>query len=420
MGSRLARRLGLFDAVVVGLGAMLGAGVFSAFAPAARAAGNALIAALIVAALVAALNAYASARLAARHPDSGGTYVYARVRLGPAWGFVAGWGFVIGKLASCAAMAMTFGHHVAPAHPHLAALGAVLAVTSAGALGVQKTALITRVLVFLVVVALLVAIVAVAGGGAADGARVWPLEPTSLGGLLQAAGFLFFAFAGYARLATLGEEVLEPARTIPRAIALALGLTLALYLAVAVAVVAGLPTARLAASDAPLAAAVEAGQLAAWGPIVRVGAAAASLGVLLSLTLGVGRTIFAMARNGDLPVALAHVDARSHGPLRAQLAVGALVAAVASVADLRGAIGFSSCAVLVYYTLTHAAAWTLGRRAVHALGIAGCLALVMSLPWASIAGGLGLLASGALVYVMRSRRSRRRSPRPPASRADRG
>lgn len=401
--SRLARRLGLFDAVVVGLGAMLGAGVFSAFAPAARAAGNALLGALLLAGIVAALNARSSARLAALHPESGGTYVYARARLAPGWGFIAGWGFVIGKLASCAAMAMTFGSYLAPSSPHLAAVAAVSAVTAVGALGVHKTALVTRVIVALVVLALALAVIAIIAGGAADTARVWPLAPTSPLGVLEAAGFLFFAFAGYARLATLGEEVIDPRRTIPRAIAIALVLTFALYLVVAAATVAGLGASTLAHADAPVAAAVEAGTLASWSPAVRLGAGIASLGVLLSLSLGVGRTVFAMSANGDLPRALAAVDGRRRVPVRAQLAVGVIVSGIAAFADVRGAIGFSSCAVLVYYALTHAAAWRLGP-ALPALGIVGCGALIAALPAASLLGGLGLLALGALIHVVIHRR----------------
>jgi len=95
------------DAVVIGLGSMVGAGVFSAFTPAAAAAGSGLLVGLVVAAVVAWCNATASAQLAAQYPTSGGTYVYGRERLGPWWGFVAGWGFVVGKTASCAAMALT-------------------------------------------------------------------------------------------------------------------------------------------------------------------------------------------------------------------------------------------------------------------------------------------------------------------------
>jgi APA family basic amino acid/polyamine antiporter len=411
--TRLARGLGTFDAVVVGLGAMLGAGVFVAFAPAARAAGNALLLALALAAVVAWCNATSSAGLAAAHPESGGAYVYGRRRLAPWAGFVAGWGFVAGKLASCAAMALAFGSYALPGHERAAGLAAVVALTLANVLGVAKTALLTRVLVAGVLVALALAVAAIAAGGAADAGRLWPLDGAGPLALLEAAGFLFFAFAGYARIATLGEEVRDPATTIPRAVPIALAIVLALYTVVAVALLAGLGADALAASPAPVAAAVEAGSLRALAPVVRAGASLACLGVLLSLLAGIARTAFAMAGNGDLPRALAAVHARARVPHRAVLAAGAIVAAVVAVADVRGAIGFSSFAVLVYYAVANAAALTLprtGRGGAHALaaiGLLGCLAIACALPASSVAGGAGVIAAGLLGRALAARRGRR-------------
>jgi APA family basic amino acid/polyamine antiporter len=225
---------------------------------------------------------------------------------------------------------------------------------------------------------------------------------------LQSAGLLFFAFAGYARLATLGEEVRDPKRTIPRAIPIALGITLVVYATVAVSALAGAGAPALAAAQAPLAVAVEAGQLAWLSPAVRFGATVASLGVLLSLIVGVSRTAFAMAANHDLPTFFAAVHARYHVPHRAELAAGVIVACVTAVADLRSAIGFSSFAVLVYYAVTNAAAWTLSAaerrwpRALAGLGLGGCLVLAFTLPASSIVLGASLLALGALVFVLRN------------------
>ena len=409
--TRLARRLGTFDAVVIGLGSMIGAGIFAAPGPASRAAGSGLLVGLALAALTAYCNATSSAQLAALHPESGGAYVYGRRRLGPLWGFLAGWGFVIGKLASCAAMAMTFGAHVDPALARPLAVGSVAALTAVNYLGIQKTALLTRVVVAVVVLALLAVVAAVWLGGAADPARLRPGPGTSPHGVLQSAGFLFFAFAGYARIATLGEEVKDPRRTIPRAIPIALGVTVAVYALVAVSALAGAGAPALAASSAPLATAVEAGQLAWLSPAVRIGAAVGSLGVLLSLIAGVSRTAFAMAAARDLPASLAAVHPRFRVPHRAELAAGAAVAAIAAVADIRWAIGFSSFAVLTYYAITNAAAWTLKPderrwpRALSGLGLVGCAALALTLPAPSVLGGGGLLAAGALVHLVRRRRS---------------
>ena len=405
----LARRLGTVDAVVIGLGAMVGAGVFAAFTPAAQAAGSGLLLGLAVAAVVAYCNATSSARLAALYPTSGGTYVYGRERLGAFWGYLAGWGFVVGKTASCAAMALTVGLYLWPERAHLVAVLAVLALTAVSYAGAQKTVWLTAALLAVVLAALAaVVIVALVGGrpDAAAGADGGDGEVTAYG-VLQAAGLLFFAFAGYARIATLGEEVRDPRRTIGRAIPIALGIALAVYAIVAIAVLAVLGPSQLAATSAPLAETVRAAGAPGLVGLVVVAAALAALGSLLSLLLGVSRTTLAMARDGHLPRSLAAVHPTRRIPHHAELAVGAVVAVAAGLVDLRSAIGFSSFAVLVYYAVANASAWTLradeGRppRAVPAVGLVGCLVLAVSLPAISVATGATVLALGAVLYAVR-------------------
>ncbi|WP_262700282.1 MULTISPECIES: APC family permease [Streptomyces] len=403
----LRRRLGVFDAVVVGLGSMIGAGIFGALGPAAREAGTGLLLGLVAAGLVAYCNATSSARLAARYPRSGGTYVYGRERLGDFWGYLAGWAFVVGKTASCAAMALTVGSYVWPAQAHAVAVAAVVALTAVNYVGVHKAAWLTRAIVAVVLAVLAAVVVVLLTSGEAAAARLEIGGDATLGGVLRAGGLLFFAFAGYARIATLGEEVRDPARTIPRAIPLALGITLAVYAAVAVATLAVLGGGGLGAAGAPLADAVRAAGLPGLSPVVRAGAAVAALGSLLALILGVSRTTLAMARDRHLPPALAAVHPRFAVPHRAELAVGAVVAVLAATADLRGAIGFSSFGVLAYYAVANASAWTLtpaeGRppRIVPGLGLAGCLLLAFALPVSSVVSGAAVLALGAAAYGVR-------------------
>ncbi|WP_082929435.1 APC family permease [Mycobacterium sp. 852013-51886_SCH5428379] len=382
---------------------MVGAGVFSAFAPAAAAAGSGLLIGLAVAAVVAYCNAMSSARLAARYPQSGGTYVYGRERLGGFWGHLAGWSFVVGKTASCAAIALTVGLYAWPDAARPVAVAAVVAVTVLNYTGVQKSAVLTRFIVVAVCAVLVAAVAVVAGSGSVDTARLAVTSDLSVGGVLQAAGLLFFAFAGYARIATLGEEVRDPARTIPRAILTALGVALVLYALVAVTVLGALGPA-LAASSAPLADAVSAAGAGAEGltPVVRAGAAVAALGSLLALILGVSRTTLAMARDRHLPHALAAVHPRFGSPHRAEIAVGVVVAVLCATVDLRGAIGFSSFAVLIYYAVANAAAWTLGHRVIPAVGLAGCVLLAFSLPAAAVVTGGVVVAVGAVAYLVRS------------------
>lgn len=421
-GGELARRLGTFDAVVIGLGSMVGAGVFAAFTPAAQAAGGGLLVGLAIAALVAFCNATSSAQLAAQYPTSGGTYVYGRQRLGDWYGFLAGWGFVIGKTASCAAMALTFASYAAPdgwARP--VAVAAVLALAAVDYRGVTRTARLARVIVAVVLAALAVAVAAGLAGGQARADRLggWHdflgggIGGVGIYGVLQSAGLLFFAFAGYARIATMGEEVTNPRRTIPRAIALALGIALVVYAAVAVSILSVLGADGVAATAAPLAASVDAGTWSAAGPVVRVGGAAACLGALLALLAGIGRTSLAMARNGDLPRWLAAVHPRYRVPHHAELALAVVVSVIVLAADLRGAIGFSSFGVLLYYLVANLAAWTQTGgdrrypRALQVTGALGCAVLVATLPTASILSGLAVYLLGVLYRLYRLASSRR-------------
>jgi APA family basic amino acid/polyamine antiporter len=407
----LARRLGLADAIAIGLGSMLGAGVFAAFAPAAGAAGSGLLIGLAIAGVVAYANAASSAQLAAQFPTSGGAYASGRQVLGPWPGYLAGWSFVIGKTASCAAMALTAAAYLVPTPwQKPVAIIAVLSLAGLNLLGVTRTVLVTKILVALVLAALAVAVIAATTSGAGDPARIVPAAPDAYG-VLQSAGLLFFAFAGYARIATMGEEVRDPSRTIPRAILIALACVLLVYAVVAVALLNVLGPGRLADSTAPLAEAAAASGLNWTGPVVRVGASLAALGALLALIAGVGRTALAMGRTGDLPRWFAAVSSRSvphHGELGLALAVCLLVA----FTDLRGAIGFSSFGVLLYYLIANLAALRQRPehrrypRAVAVLGALGCAVLVAALPWPSVVGGLVVVAAGVVLRAVRRRISR--------------
>jgi APA family basic amino acid/polyamine antiporter len=398
----LARRLGFGDAVMIGLGSMIGAGVFAVLAPTSAVAGPALLFGLLIAAIVAYSNATSSAQLAAHYPTSGGAYVYGRERLGEWPGFLAGWSFVVGKTASCAAMALTFAAYVAPPEwQKAAAVAGVIVLTIVDCLGVHRTAAATKAIVGVVLAVLALVVVAGLGSGEADAAHLVTADaPPSVYAVLQSAGLLFFAFAGYARIATLGEEVRDPARTIPRAIVWALGGALLVYATVAVVALLVLGAPALAGSSAPLADLAAAGGWSWTAPAVRIGAALAALGALLALLAGIGRTSLAMARTGDLPRWLGAVHPRFAVPYRAELLVGAVVCVLVLVTDLRGAIGFSSFGVLLYYLVANVAALTQDRahrrfpRALAVIGASGCVLLAATLPLASVVGGVVVIAVG--------------------------
>lgn len=409
----LARRLGTVDAVVIGLGSMIGAGVFAAFTPAAQAAGSGLLIGLAVAVVVAYCNATSSAQLAAAYPTSGGTYVYGRERLGPWPGFLAGWGFVIGKTASSAAMAMTFAAYAAPAGwERPVAMAAVVLLVAVNYRGVTRTATLARIIVVAVLAALALAVAAAWTGGTAPGSSTFLGEGLfSHGwyGILQSAGLLFFAFAGYARIATMGEEVKNPRSTIPRAILISLGIAAAIYAVVSITLLAVLGPDGVASTATPLAEAVVAGDWAWAAPVVRVGAALASLGALLALVAGLGRTSLAMAREGDLPRFMAAVHPKFQVPHRAELVLGAAICLIIAFADLRGAIGFSSFGVLVYYLVANISALTQSGadrrypKFLQVLGAAACVALVATLPVEAVLSGLVMFSVGIIYRAARLR-----------------
>ena len=436
----LSRRLGLRDAVVIGLASMIGAGAFVSLGAAQDLAGSLAPAAVLVAAVVALCNAISTAQLAAQHPAAGCTYHYGRERLGPWWGFLAGWCFVIGKTASCAAMALVVAAYLVP-EPFQRPVAALLVVvlTAVNLVGITRTAVLARVLVTVALAALvltgvrLVAVVAAGGptGGAGDGAGAGTWEvPGPLAGqaaglwdgglaavagageggalgivlaLAQAAALMFFAFAGYARVATLGEEVVEPRRTIPRAILLALAAVGALYLVLSVILVlVGPAPGEQGWGPAPFRTALDAvGAGGVWAVVVTIGAVAAASGALLALVAGIYRTVLAMARERDLPPVLAHVSPRFSVPQRAEAAAGiAVVLLVLLASDVLVAIAASSFGVLLYYAVANLAAltqtgqWRLFPKAMQWLGLAGCVLLVAALPGRTIVAGLVLVAVG--------------------------
>ncbi len=411
----LRRDLTLGGAIAIGLSSMIGAGLFSAFAPAAAASGSALLVGLLIAFVVAACNATATAQLAAQYPTSGGSYIYGREQLGEWWGFIAGWGFVVGKSASAAAMALTVAAYAAPAawlKP--VALTALVVMVVLNLVGVTRTAQAARIIVALVLTGLAVVLVAAwlsTGPNAPTGfeamfAGLGPRLSTASGwyGVLQSAGLLFFAFAGYARIATLGEEVRDPQRNIPRAIITTLLVVGAIYAIVALTLLVKLGAGGIAVSDAPLADAADAADAVPWAAVlVRITAAIAALGSLLAGVAGVTRTALAMARNRDLPSALAAVHPRFGVPHIATIVLGVVVALVILVGDVREVIGFSSAGVLTYYFVANLAAFSQQPahrrypRWAQVLGLVLCALLVATLPWQSLLGGAAMFAVGFLV-----------------------
>jgi len=414
--TQLARRLGVPGAIAIGLGAMIGAGLFSVWAPAAALAGPLLPAALGLAGAIAVLNALSTAQLAMEHPVSGGAYAYGRAEVGERVGFAAGWMFLTGKTASAAAIAVIAGQHLWPEHAAIVAAVAVAALAALNMLGVRVTAWTSAAIVAIVLVVVLAALGWAAAGGATT--LTTPSGRTgdfgSIGGVggepfglsapagplavLQAAGLLFFAFAGYARVATLGEEARDPRRTLPTAIVVGLGVVLVLYALVAWATTARLG-ALLPASVTPVADLVA--QPALHAAVLGAGALAC-LGSLMGILAGLSRTGLAMAREGDLPGGLSWIAPRTRTPVVAEASVAAAAIAGALLLPAGSLVAVSSTCVLTYYAIAHVAAIRMRRRgarqwlpaALPWAGVAACGLVVVTLPWPGVVAAAAWLAVG--------------------------
>ena len=397
----LKRTLGPVGAAGIGVASMVGAGAFYVWAPAAALAGSLLWVSLIIAGAIALLNALVVAQLALHNPVSGGAYRYGRTYINPRAGFLAGWFFLVGKTASAAAISAIAARYLWPDNPTLVAVALLAVFALANISGLRTTAAISLLIAVLVLGFLITLLAGATGAGEFSlsfaGESGW--------GVFQAAGLMFFAFAGYARMATLGEEVKNPEKVLPRVIVITLLGVLALYAAIAFVTLGLVGPDRLARSEAPLVdIAPEA--LAPW--VVGV-AVLASLGSLAAILAGLSRTSMAMAQEGDLPRELGVVWERTSSPAVAELvmALGAIVAVI--VVDPVWLVGASSSAVLSYYAIAHASAIKQPESerilpvATPWVGLVGCLALVATLPWPSLVTGGVIFLIGLLVWRLTTR-----------------
>jgi basic amino acid/polyamine antiporter, APA family len=398
----LRRDLGLLDAVGIGLGSVMGAGIFVVTGVAAEVAGPAFLIGLAVAGVAATFNGLSSAQLAANYPQSGGTYEYGYEVMSPAAGFAAGWMFLVSKLAAAGTVALGFGHYAAAVAPGVspmsAAAGAVVLLTIANLLGVKKAGALNLAIVSITLFSL--GCFVCGGLPSFEAGNLRPFAPFGWRGVAESCALMFFAYTGYARLATLGEEVREPAKTIPRAIVVTLVLSLAIYLAVGFVAVGAVGADALGASRSPLEKAAETFSALWIARLLAVGAATAMLGVLLSQILGISRMMLAMARRGDLPRALARIDDWHGVPAHGIIVTGVIALMLAVAGTLESVIAAAAFAILIYYAITNAAAIRLPReRRLYPgwlgwVGMITCLAMAVSLDPRTIATGVALLAAG--------------------------
>lgn len=428
---QLQRQLGVFGAVMMGLGSIVGTGVFVSIGIGAGIVGPAVVLAIVIGALVATFNGLSSAQLAASHPVSGGTYEYGYKYLNHWLGFSAGWMFLSAKSASAATAALGFAGYLlnlmgveTAMLRTVVAVAAIILLTAITVGGIRRSNLMNIVIVSVTVAALALFVLA---GLPTFVANVWAnFSPffapgygtdggaSPLQALFHASALMFVAYTGYGRIATMGEEVREPATTIPSAIITTLIVTAALYVVVGLVAVGNVGAVRYAnlttMGAAPLEAIARGFGLPGAGLILAIGATTAMLGVLLNLILGLSRVLLAMGRRGDMPAVTAQIDEAGTTPYVAVIVMGVVIALLALIGNVRTTWTFSAFTVLIYYAITNLAALQLPvdarrfPRWVSIAGVAACLFLafwVEPVVWGS---GLALLAVGLVWHWLQWRK----------------
>ena len=419
---QLKRELGVWHASALGLGSIVGTGVFVSIGIAAGVAGPAVVLGLVLASSVALCNGLSSAQLAASHPVSGGTYEYGYRYLSPLFGFIAGWLFLLAKSASAATAALGFAGYLlnafeiqgGPLHIPIA-LGVVLVVTVLVLVGIRRSAQVNVGIVSLTIFALLVFVVGGFRTAVAEAAT--NLTPffapeegeTALTAVLHASALMFVAYTGYGRIATLGEEVRDPKKTIPRAVILTLLIALLLYVSVAFVGVGSVGSAALADVTGDKAAPLEVAARS-FSPhvakIISIGAVTAMLGVLLNLILGLSRVLLAMGRRGDMPGAAARLSVDGTTPYVSVVVIGMLISVLVLTGDVRTTWSFSAFTVLIYYAITNLAAIKMPSEVrmypiwIPVTGLIACLGLAFWVDRRILFFGLALIAAGIVWHLV--------------------
>ncbi len=401
---RLTAELSLFDAVNIALGAIIGAGIFVILGAAAKVSGPAVFLSIIIAALVAGLTGIASAELSRRFPKSGGAYMFAKEEISVFAGFLTGWVWLFSNIVAGATVAVGFGYYLAfffPGTPTSAGAALVIvAVTGINLLGVRESSQANNALVAFKVLVLLFFI-----GTAVfffKLANFIPLAPFGIGGILAGAATIFFAFAGFARVAVIADEIKDPGKNVPKATLISIAISALLYLAVAVAAVGVAGYEKLSNSGSPLADAMDTEGLPLGAPIMALGALVAITTVAISTVLGLSRLAFTMSENMELPKFVGHLD-KNGVPRNAVLLSGFSMFAFAALSDLPHIAYISSFSLLLYYAAINLSGIRAfrGKTRYAALGgLLSCLVLLISLPALSWLVGAGALIVGAAYYQL--------------------
>ena len=413
----LKRTLNLLDATSVGIGAIIGAGIFVVLGIAIGYAGPSIIISIIIAGIVASFTAFSFAELGSAIPKEGGAYQFAFELISPFAGFVVGCLWLFAQVVAGAAISLGFASYFVAIFPVFSiktvAVVAALILTGLNLVGIKQSTTVNNILV-IIKIAILCSFI---------GFGIFQIHPQNLSqfspngsfGILQGAGFIFFAYLGFGRIAALGEEVKNPERNMPLSILIALTASIVIYVLTAFTAT-GLQDYRiLAQSGSPLTEAAKATGNFTLVAAVSLGALIATVSVLLTNLIGSSRVAFAMARNGQLPKSIARVSSRFGTPYISVLAMGALLTALVFALDLKQAAAITSFAILSTHVIVNLSALRLRKKMgisatkfrvpfypiIPSLGLLSCIVLMFSLPQESWVVAAAVVAVSAVLYLLR-------------------
>ena len=350
--NNFSRTLTKRNSLYLGLSSMIGAGLFYNLAPTSKISSYSTILGLILASTLAFANASSSAQLASLYPQTGGTYLYANKVLGKLPGNIAGIVFILGKTVSCVAIALTLGNYISPIYGKELGVGLSVIVFLIGYKGITKTAALARWFVLIVVSILVFFCIAILMTPSTNIA-IPLLEGFSASNLFLSAAIWFFAFTGYSRLATYGEEIKNPETIIPSSILTGLGITVTIYLFVNWLALAIIGPEVVANSNTPLLVAMDVSVMSDFSFLIVFASTIATASVFLALLPAISRIYVAMSRDSILPNMFSKIHNKNNSAYVSELFVLLTVIVGIYTINITNAIKLGAFFILIYYSLTN-------------------------------------------------------------------
>ena len=425
-GPRLKRTLGLFDSVMINLGAIIGAGIFVVIGIAVDRAGPSIIVSLLLGAAIAVLTGLSFSEIALHVTKEGGVYEFAKETIGSFPGFMSGWTWNIGNIILVSAVLISMGSYInALFGTHIAvyyfAIPGLVLFTAINMLGMRNSAKTIRWLVFVNIAALLIFVAA--GSFFFKAGNFSAFMPNGISGTLAGTAIIFFAFTGFSRIATVAGEVKDPKRNVSRAILISIVASTILYLAVAAVAVGMLNYVSLGHSASPLSSAISIIGSPALDIAIALGGVAATAGVAFTGILGVSRVYFAMGRDNKLPRTFGRLN-RFATPGNAILLTSLMTAMFILFVNFGLIVRLADAGVLVAYGIINIAAFRMSTKkkgsdfirsryfpVIPVLGLISVATLVAYLGYETILITALILVAGAAFYTLWNRGRHGKVPR---------